>query len=84
MDILEQFLRLVVVGEFYLLLLWMLASLVCVYVCAARGSVFVSCKEEGEKEALNVCRSSGLLETQTCDYLHALASTVNPLLWRFR
>jgi hypothetical protein len=54
MDILEQFLRLVVVGEFFLLLLWMLASLVCMYVCAARRSVCVSCKEEEEKEALKV------------------------------
>ncbi len=33
MDILEQFLRLVVVGEFFLLLLWMLSSLVCMYLC---------------------------------------------------
>jgi hypothetical protein len=57
---------------------------VCMYVGAARRSVCVSCKEKEEKEALNVWRSSGLLETQTCDYLHALASTVNPLFWRFR
>ncbi len=61
MDILEQFLRLVVVGEFFLLLLWMLASFVCMYVCIyvlqEEAFVFLA-KKKKKKKKLSMCEEA--------------------------
>ncbi len=62
MDILEQFLRLVVVGEFFLLLLWMLASLVCMYVCmyVLQEEAFVFPAKKKKKKKLRPLGDSDL------------------------